>query len=75
MHNGKTYTGSSSGVCIDEVADGKMILLRRMMKQLYGEQMMETLEKIRKEERQEAKEFFAEHPEFICYRHDMDITA
>ena len=70
-HTGEVVSGSTSGCRIDKEAEIVMKTIRRMMLQIFGEQVKERLEAIREEERAKEKEFFKENPQYVTYVTDI----
>ena len=66
-HTFEIINGTKSGQREDKVARGNMMVIRRMMIAIFGDNINEVLEQIRKEERQKEKKFFKDNPKYICY--------
>ena len=64
---GEIINGSQSGHRDNKPAWEVMLSIRRMMIAIFGEQIKEMLEDIRKEERKKEKSFFEENPQFVVY--------
>ena len=62
---GEIIFGNKSGCGDNKEARDVMRSIRRMMIAIFGEQIKETLEVIRKEERKKEKDFFEANPQFI----------
>ena len=67
QHTGEVISGSTSGCYMDDETASSMKTIRRLMIKIFGNQVDEILEKIRKEERMKEKVFFKENPQFISY--------
>lgn len=66
-NTGEIIYGDKSGCGDSKEAREVMRSVRRMMIAIFGEQVKETLEEIRKEERKKEKSFFEENPQFVVY--------
>ena len=71
LHTDEVISGVTSGCRIDDTSEEVMRVIRRMMCQIFGDQVKEQLKEIRKEERVTAKNFFKENPQYVVYVTDI----
>ena len=64
-------SGTVSGRRVDETSKEIMNTIKRMMIQIFGEDIKDELKAIRKEERLKEKMFFEENPQYICHVTDI----
>ena len=68
---GEIISGSTSGRHDDDAERNTMLVIRRMIIRIFGDQVADTLTKIRKEELKKEKMFFKENPQYIVYVTDI----
>lgn len=67
----KEVSGTVSGRRVDDTSEEIMKTIKRMMIQIFGEDVKAELETIRREVRNYEKEYFINNPQYIYYVTDI----